>query len=112
VVRVLGESGRELLRRDRESAWRLQRVLLSRLCQGAEIPEEAIGIWGGGGGKILYVMAASGRIHYDCKQTNKRSAITIPFLKNQLQTYSAIRFNNFSLETPRIFVTQFAASPT
>jgi hypothetical protein len=31
----------------RESAWRLQRAQLSRLYQGAENPEEAIGILGG-----------------------------------------------------------------
>jgi hypothetical protein len=45
-----GDTGRSLLWREGESARRLQRVLLLRLCQGAENPEEAIGILGGGGG--------------------------------------------------------------
>jgi len=49
-------------------------VLLSRLCRGAENPEEAIGIWVGVvEEKCTYVMAVSGRIHYDTnKQTNKQ----------------------------------------
>jgi len=48
--RALGEPGRDSTVGGRESAQRLQRVLLLRLCQGAETPEEATGIWGGGGG--------------------------------------------------------------
>jgi len=57
---VLGEPGRETTARGRESARRLQRVLLSRLCQGAENPEEATGIWWGGGRWInIYAMAAT-----------------------------------------------------
>ena len=55
---MLGEPGRESTAGGRESARRLQRVLLSRLCQGAENPEEATGILGGWI-NIIYVMAAT-----------------------------------------------------
>jgi len=44
---VLGEPGSESTAGGQESAQMLQRVRLSRLCQGAENPEEVIGIWGG-----------------------------------------------------------------
>jgi len=58
--RVLGEPGRESTAGGRESARRLQRVLLSRLFQGVENPEEATGILGGGRWiNIIYVMAAT-----------------------------------------------------
>jgi hypothetical protein len=56
---VLGEPGRESTAGGRESARRLQRVLLSRLCQGAEDPEEATGMLGGRWINIIYDMAAS-----------------------------------------------------
>jgi len=53
--RKLVEHRAVLIASGRESAWRLQRALLSRLCLGAENTEEAIGIFFWGGGRNMYL---------------------------------------------------------
>jgi hypothetical protein len=69
--RALGEPGRESTVGGRESAQRLQRVLLLRLCQGAETPEEATGIWG-----AVDKYMCHGRYAAECNMiTNKQTIV-------------------------------------